>query len=251
MISIKSEREIALMREAGLIVGECHDLIRQMIKPGVTSQQINDAVEQYIFSKGATPEFKGYNGFPAATCCSINDTVVHGFPSDYPLQDGDIISVDIGARYKGYVGDSAWTYQVGQVDDDTKRLLEGTKQALFAGLAMVKDGVHLSDVSHAIELEAQKYNLGIVRNFAGHGVGSKLHEEPEILNYGKPGRGPILKAGMTLAIEPMLNLGSDDVYIDDTGWAAKTIDHQKSAHFEHTILVTKDGYEILTKQKDN
>lgn len=251
MISIKSPREIELMRDAGLIVGECHDMLHQLIKPGITSQEINDAVEEFIISKNAFPEFKGYNGFPAATCCSINDTVVHGFPSDYQLQEGDIISVDIGARFKGYVGDSAWTYQVGTVDDKTKHLLEGTKKALFAGLSKVRDGVHLSDVSHAIEEVANEYHLGIVRNFAGHGVGTKLHEEPEILNYGEAGRGPILKKGMTLAIEPMLNLGSDDVYVCKNGWEVKTKDHQKSAHFEHTILVTEDGYEILTKQKNN
>lgn len=248
MISVKSPREIELMRQAGKIVGECHDLIRSMIKPGITSQEINDAVEAHILACGATPEFKGYGGFPAATCCSVNDTVVHGFPNNYPLKAGDIISVDIGARYKGYVGDSAWTYQVGEVSEDVNNLLEQTQEALFTGLDQVKAGVHLSDVSHAVEEVANRYHLGIVRNFAGHGVGSELHEEPEILNYGPAGKGPILQAGMTLAIEPMLNLGTDDVYVCDNGWEVKTNDHKPAAHFEHTILVTEDGYEILTKQ---
>ncbi len=251
MISVKSPREIEIMKEAGLIVGECHDLIRANLKPGMSSQDVNDLVEAHILSRGATPEFKGYNGFPAASCCSVNDVVVHGFPNNTPLEVGDIISVDIGARFNGYVGDSAWTYKVGEFEDqDIDRLLTGTKEALEAGLSQVRDGVHLSDVSHAIEEVAKKYNLGIVRNFAGHGVGARLHEEPEILNYGKPGRGPILKAGMTLAIEPMLNLGVDDVYVEADGWTTRTADHKPAAHFEHTVVVTKDGYEILTKQNN-
>ena len=173
---------------------------------------------------------------------------MHGIPNNIPLKEGDIISVDIGVKYNGYVGDSAWSYPVGKISKEKEMLLEETKNALFAGLSKIKAGVHLSDVSNAIEKHANKYKLGIVRNFAGHGVGNNLHEEPEILNYGPAGRGPILKEGMTLAIEPMLNLGKDGVIVLKDGWTTITIDKKPSAHFEHTILVLKDGYEILTKQ---
>ena len=247
MISIKTDREIELMRNAGRIVAECHALIATIIKPGITSNQINKEVENLILSKQATPEFKGYNGFPAATCCSPNEQVVHGFPNSVPLKEGDILSVDIGVRYKGYIGDSAWTYTVGKVTKDVEMLCRETENSLFAGLSVIKEGIHLSDVSHAIEEHANKYKLGIVRNFAGHGVGNELHEAPEIVNYGPAGRGPILKSGMTLAIEPMLNLGKDGVVIHDDAWTTTTVDKKYSAHYEHTILVTKTGYEILTK----
>ncbi len=247
MITVKSNREIVLMREAGRIVGQCHFEISKMIKPGVTTQQINDLVEKVIRDNGATPSFLGYGGFPASVCASVNECVVHGFPDNKPLQEGDIVSIDIGANYNGYHGDSAWTYPVGKISDEDMKLLKETEESLWRGLEQVKDGIHLSDVSHAIERHAIQHNLGIVREFAGHGIGSELHESPEILNYGKPNRGPILKAGMTLAIEPMLNAGKDNVKIHADGWTVTTVDKKKSAHFEHTILVTEDGYEILTK----
>ncbi len=250
MINIKSPREIELLQKAGKLVGECHDLLHEFIKPGVSTNDINKVVEDYILAHNATPEFKGYNGFPAATCCSVNDVVVHGFPDNVKLKAGDIVSVDIGVRLDGYVGDSAWTYRVGEVSEEDNYLLLHTKQALFEGLKQVKPGNHLSDISHAIGEYATNHHLGILRDFAGHGVGSHLHEEPEILNYGKAGHGPILKAGMVLAIEPMLMLGSEDYYIGKNGWSVITKDHQNAAHYEHTVLVTDDGYEILTKQKD-
>jgi methionyl aminopeptidase len=247
MITIKSPREIELMREAGRVVALCHVEIKKVIKPGITTREIDTLVEQIIVDNNCIPAFKGYGGFPAATCCSPNEQVVHGFPTDIPLRNGDIVSFDIGTIYKGYVGDSAWTYAVGDVSIDCQMLLDETENALFAGLEVIKPGVHLSDVSHAIQKHAENFKLGIVRQFAGHGVGSSLHEDPEILNYGKPGRGPILKEGMTLAIEPMLNLGKDDVKIHADGWTTSTVDKKPSAHFEHTIVVTKTGYEILTK----
>ena len=247
MITLKSPREIELMREAGRVVALCHFEISNIIKPGITTQEIDQMVEKIILENDCIPAFKGYGGFPAATCCSPNEQVVHGFPSNTPLKDGDIISIDIGTFYKGYVGDSAWTYAVGNISEECMMLLEQTEQSLWRGLDMIKPGVHLSDVSHAIESHAKKYNLGIVRQFAGHGIGCDLHEEPEILNYGQPGRGPILKEGMTLAIEPMLNLGKDKVKIHADGWTTSTVDKKPSAHFEHSIVVTKDGYEVLTK----
>ncbi len=247
MITIKSNRELDLMREAGRIVALCHKEIKAMIKPGVTTQEINDLVDKIIRENGATPSFLNYGGFPASVCASVNECVVHGFPNNKKLIEGDIVSIDIGANYKGYHGDSAWTYPVGKVSQADQLLLEETEASLWAGLEQVKEGIHLSDVSHAIEEHAKKHNLGIVREFAGHGVGSQLHEAPEILNYGKPNRGPILKAGMTLAIEPMLNAGKDNVRVHADGWTVTTVDKKNAAHFEHTIAVTKEGYEILTK----
>ncbi len=247
MITIKSKRELNLMREAGRIVALCHQEIGKMIKPGVTTQEINDLVDKIIRENGATPSFLNYGGFPASVCASVNECVVHGFPNNKKLIEGDIVSIDIGANYKGYHGDSAWTYPVGKISAQDQMLLDETEASLFAGLAKVKAGIHLSDVSHAIEEHAKKFKLGIVREFAGHGVGSELHESPEILNYGKPNRGPILKAGMTLAIEPMLNAGKDNVRVHADGWTVTTVDKKNAAHFEHTIVVTEEGYEILTK----
>ncbi len=251
MISIKSNREIELMRQAGHIVALCHSEIAKMIKPGVTSKQINDLCEEIIRSNDAIPTFLGYSGFPCAVCASPNEQVVHGFANDIPLKEGDIISVDIGATYKGYVGDSAWTYRVGKVSEEVEKLLVETENALFKGLETIHDGCRVGDISNAVENHAKKFNLAVVREFAGHGVGSKLHELPEILNYGKPGTGPELKAGMTIAVEPMLNLGTHRIKFHNDGWTTTTADRKYSAHFEHTVAVTENGYEILTKLKEN
>lgn len=251
MISIKSEREIELLREAGRLTFLTHKLLEKNIKPGITTNELDKLAESFIVSQGCTPSFKNYNGFPKSICTSVNDAVVHGIPSNYKLKDGDIISIDIGVCYKGYHGDSAWTYPVGNISEDKKYLLEHTQNSLFQGLNQIKEGNRLGDVCSAIGSYATKYKLGIVKELVGHGVGSKLHEDPEIPNYGSPNTGPILKQGMVLAIEPMLNLGSADVVMLDDDWTIVTEDYSPSAHFEHTILVTKDGYEILTRGEEN
>lgn len=246
MISIKSKREIELMRVAGNIVYQTHQYLKPFIKPGVSLLELDSLAEKFIISKGAKPSFKGYEGFPNATCISVNEEVVHGIPSKRKLKKGDIVSIDIGANYKGYHGDSAWSYAVGQIDDDKKYLMEHTEKALWEGIKVVKPGARIGDISHAIECYANDHHLGIVRELCGHGVGNHLHEDPDVPNYGSSGTGPVLKEGMVIAIEPMLNLGSDDVVVEDNDWTVTTLDRKPSAHFEHTVLVTKDGYQILT-----
>lgn len=248
MITIKSEREIEFMKIAGEIVGKTHHYLEKYIRPGITTKELDTLANDFIISQGATPSFKNLYGFPGTICISLNEEVVHGIPGKRKLKDGDIITLDIGACYKGYHGDSAWTYAVGKVDDDKKYLMEHTEKALFEGLAVIKDGVHLGDVSYAIEAYAKKYHLGIVRELSGHGIGSQVHEDPDVPNYGIKGTGPILKSGMTIAVEPMLNLGTADVYMLDDNWTIITADDLPSAHYEHTVLVTDDGYTILTKR---
>jgi len=246
LIKIKSDREIELLRKAGHIVYLTHQYLKPYIKEGITTKELDTLAEEFIRSQGATPSFKGYNGFPGSICTSINSQVVHGIPGKTKLKKGDIISIDIGACYKGYHGDSAWSYPVGEISDKKKYLLEHTKESLYEGLQQVKPGNRIGDISHAIEEYANKYNLGVVKELVGHGVGSKLHEEPDVPNYGKAGTGPLLKEGMVIAIEPMLNLGSPDIYMLEDGWTIETDDYSPSAHFEHTVVVTKDGYKILT-----
>ena len=246
MITIKSEREIALLKKAGNIVYKTHQYIKPFIKEGITTNELDTLAEKYIRSQGATPSFKGYEGFPNALCISINDEVVHGFPSERKLKNGDIVTLDIGACYKGYHGDSAWTYQVGNITEELKHLMEHTEKSLFIGLEQIRPGAHIGDIGHAIETYAKNYNLGVVKELCGHGVGTDVHEEPEIPNYGNPGTGARLKVGMVLAIEPMLTLGSPEIFIEDNDWTIVTEDHSPSAHYEHTVVVTQDGYEILT-----
>ena len=246
MISIKSDHEIELLRIAGSIVYQTHQYLKPYIKEGITTLELDRLAEDFIRSKGATPSCKGYQGFPATLCTSINDEVVHGIPSKRKLKNGDIITLDICACYKGYHGDSAWTYKVGEVSKEIEHLMKGTHEALFAGLSMVKPGNRIGDISNAVETVANKYHLGVVRELCGHGVGHELHEDPDIPNFGKPGRGPLIKEGMVFAVEPMLNLGSREVCMLDDGWTVVTYDEKPSAHFEHTVLVTSDGYEILT-----
>ena len=248
MVTRKSNREIELMRIAGRIVAMAHKAVKDAIKPGMTTKDIDDLVEKVIRENDAIPSFKNYNGFPASACVSINEEVVHGIPSPHRvLQNGDIVSVDIGAMYKGYHGDSAWTYACGEISEDAKRLLIGTEASLFAGLEYAKANNRLSDISHEIQKTAESLGFSVVREFVGHGVGSKLHEDPQIPNYGLPNRGVLLKSGMTLAIEPMINFGNKEVKVLSDGWTTITRDKSLSAHFEHTILIKKDGYEILTK----
>ncbi len=247
MITIKSPREIELMRKAGRIVALAHAEVKKHIKPGVSTYELDKIVEEVIRSNGAIPSFKGYNGFPGSICASINEVVVHGIPSKKEiLKNGDIIAIDIGADFKGYHGDSAWTYAVGDISTEDKELMRVTEEALFKGLGSVKALVHLSDISNSIGTYATSLGYGVVEEFTGHGIGSHLHEDPAIPNFGKPGSGPILKAGMTLAIEPMINIGTKRVKVLLDNWTTITCDKKKSAHFEHTILVTEDGYEILT-----
>lgn len=246
MISIKSDREIELLKEAGRLTYLTHLEVKKHVKPGVTTNELDKVAADFIKSQGCTSSFLNYNGFPKSICTSINDEVVHGIPSNRKLKEGDIISVDIGVCYKGYHGDSAWTYPVGKVSKEKEYLMEHTQKSLYAGLAQAKPGNRLGDICSAIGSYANAHKLGIVRELVGHGVGTHLHEDPEIPNYGVANTGPILKKGMVLAIEPMLNLGGDDVVMLDDDWTIVTQDYSPSAHFEHTIVITDTGYEILT-----
>ena len=246
MITIKSEYELSLMRKASKIVYETHKYVKEYIKPGITTGELNKLAHDYIISKGAYPSCLNYEGYPASICISVNEEVVHGIPGKRKLKNGDIVTLDICVCYKGYHGDSAWTYKVGEISKEKQYLLEHTEKALYAGLSKIKDGVKLGDVSSAIEDYATSHKLGVVRELVGHGIGSHLHEDPEVPNYGAKGTGITLKKGMTIAVEPMLNLGTRKVYLLDDDWTIVTGDNKPSAHFEHTIVVTDDGYEILT-----
>ncbi len=250
MITIKDKREIELMKHAGLLVSKMHKFIKPYIKEGITTKELDKLCYDFIKKNDAVPSCLGYEGYPATLCTSVNDTVVHGIPGNEKLKNGDIITIDVVIGYKGYQGDAAWTYSVGEIDDEKKYLLEHTKEALYEGIKMVKPGNRIGDISNAVELCANKYNLGIVKELCGHGIGLNMHEDPDIPNYGEKGKGPRLKEGMVICIEPMLNLGSADIYMKDDNWTIKTIDKRPSAHFEHTVLVTKDGYEILTPRLD-
>lgn len=248
MITIKTEEEIEKLRVAGEVVGKTHKYLISFLKPGITTKEIDKLAEEFIESLGCTPSFKGLYGFPGAICISINDEVVHGIPGRRKLKDGDVIKLDIGACYEGYHGDSAWSYIVGNSNPKDEKLLLHTEEALMAGLSVIHDGCHVGDIGHAVAKVAHKYNLGVVKELVGHGVGSSVHEEPDVPNYGKIGKGPVLKAGMVIAVEPMLNQGTAKVAMLDDDWTIVTEDEKNSAHFEHTVLVTKDGYEILTKR---
>ncbi len=246
MITIKSEREIELLKVAGNIVYKTHQYLKPYIKEGITTKELDRLGEAFIRSQGATPSFKGYDGFPTALCISVNSEVVHGFPSDRVLKNGDIVSLDIGACYKGYHGDSGWTYKVGEVDEEIDYLLEHTEKALFVGLEQIKPGNRIGDISSAIGEYAKAHHLGVVKELCGHGVGTDVHEDPEVPNYGIPNTGPRLKEGMVIAVEPMLTLGSPKIYLHDNNWTVDTQDGRPSAHYEHTVAVTADGYKILT-----
>lgn len=245
---IKSNEEIELLKIAGQIVGDTHNYLKQFIKPGITTKELDKLAYDYIISKDATPSFLNYEGYPASICTSVNEEVVHGIPSDRVLQEGDIISIDIGACYKGYHGDSAWSYPVGNISEEKKYLLEHTEKSLYEGLSVIKPGMKIGDIGYAIEQYALKHKLGVVKELVGHGVGKHLHESPDVPNYGKKNTGMILRKGMVIAVEPMLNLGDSNIYILDDDWTIITADDKPSAHFEHTVVVTKDGYEILTKR---
>ncbi len=247
MIICKSETELGFMREAGRIVAETHRVLEKAIKPGVTTAELDALADATIRSQDAVPSFKGYNGFPASICASVNDQLVHGFPSERKLREGDIVTFDIGAQYRGYHGDSAWTYPVGRISDQAQRLLDVTEGSLYAGLALIKPDVRLFTISHAIQRYIEASGMSVVREFVGHGIGRDLHEEPNIPNYGIEGRGPQLKPGMVLAIEPMVNLGGRQVRTLEDQWTVVTADGSLCAHFEHTVAVTPNGLEIFTK----
>ena len=250
MITIKSQREITLMKEAGLMVSKTHKYLKKYIRPGITTKKLDEIAEKYRISMGGIPTCKGYEGFPAALCTSINDEVVHGIPGNRKLKNGDIITIDMVIGYQGYQGDAAWTYEVGSVSEEKKYLMKHTKEALYKGIEQVKPGNRIGDISNAVETYAKKYKLGVVKELVGHGIGTEMHEDPDVPNYGKPHKGPILKPGMVICIEPMLNLGSARVGILDDDWTIVTEDGMPSAHYEHTVLVTEDGYEILTPRLD-
>ena len=246
MIIIKNGHEIDVMRQACRITAAARALAGEMVRPGVSTKEIDKAVHDYIVSQGAKPSFLGYGGFPASTCISVNSTVIHGIPGDYVLQDGDIVSVDVGAYYKGFHGDCAATYPCGAISAEAQRLIDVTKQSFFEGIALATKGHRVSDISHAIQTYVESNGFSVVRSFVGHGVGAHLHEEPEVPNFGSPGRGPRLIPGMTLAVEPMVNQGVYDVKVLKDGWTTVTADGKLSAHYENTVLITDGEPEILT-----
>jgi methionyl aminopeptidase len=248
MIILKTPEEIERMRAAGKILAACHRALAKRIRPGVTTWEIDQFVEQFLAKHGATPEQKGYQGYPYATCASVNDVICHGFPTKEPLKDGDIVTIDMVVNLDGWLADSAWSYAVGNISPEAKRLLQVTEKALYLGIEQAVPGNRIGDISHAIQSYAEAQGYSVVRDFTGHGIGQRIHEEPYIPHFGPPGRGPRLKEGMVITIEPMLNVGSYHVKIDEDGWTARTRDGKLSAQYEHTIAITADGPVILTKQ---
>jgi methionyl aminopeptidase len=247
MIICKTQRELEIMREAGRIVALTHQELQKYIKPGISTKELDAIAEKYILGCDAIPSFKGYNGFRGSICASVNEELVHGIPGDRVLREGDIISIDIGAKHNGYHGDSAWTYAVGAISDETQRLLDVTEESLYIGLKEAKPGERLSNISHAIQTYVEEHDFSVVREYVGHGVGQELHEDPQIPHYGPPNKGPRLKPGMVLAIEPMVNAGTRYVKTLADDWTVVTVDGKVCAHFEHTVAITENGYEILTK----
>ena len=246
MIVIKNGQELQGMRKACKITAAARALAGEMVRPGMTTEAIDKAVHDFIVAQGAKPSFLGYRGFPASTCISVNSTVIHGIPGGYKLKEGDIVSVDVGAYYKGFHGDCAATFPCGTVSAEAQRLIDVTKQSFFEGIGFAKRGYRVSDISHAVQKHVESNGFSVVRAFVGHGVGAQLHEEPEVPNYGSPGRGPRLLPGMTLAIEPMVNEGIYDVRVLKDGWTTVTADGKLSAHYENTVLITDGEPEILT-----
>lgn len=246
MIICKTPREIDIMREAGRIVARTHEELKKHLVPGITTRELDEIADRFIRSHNAIPSFKGYSGFPGSICVSVNEELVHGIPGNRVLHEGDIISIDIGAKYNGYHGDSAWTYPVGKIDEESARLLDVTEQSLYIGLKEAKQGVRLSNISNSIQTYVEANGFSIVREYVGHGIGQDLHEDPQIPHYGPPNKGPILKPGMVLCVEPMVNAGSRYVKTLADDWTVVTTDGKRCAHFEHTIVITETGYDILT-----
>ncbi len=249
-IVIKSPREIELMRQAGKITAAARTLAREMVAPGVTTAQIDREVKRFIEKNGAVPTFLGYGGFPASVCLSVNDEVIHGIPGRRIIQEGDIVSVDVGATWKGYVGDCAGTYVAGTGSEAAKDLIAVTRQSFFEGIKQARAGNHVGDISHAVQTYVEEHGYSVVRDYVGHGVGSVMHEAPEVPNFGKAGRGPTLVKGMTIAVEPMVNAGTWEIKVLKDGWTVKTADGKLSAHYENTILITDGEPEILTMAED-
>lgn len=246
MITLKSNREIELMRRAGKITAAARAVAREMVKPGVTTHQIDKAVFEFIKSQGATPSFLNYNGYPASVCVSVNDEIIHGIPGKRVLREGDIVSVDVGAYIGGFHGDCAGTYPCGQVSEEAMRLIRVTQQSFFEGIKYARQGYHIKDISHAVQTFVEAQGFSIVREYVGHGIGRQMHEAPEVPNYGEPGHGPRLLRGMTIAVEPMVNAGTASIIQMSDGWTVKTADGKNAAHYENTILITDGEPEILT-----
>lgn len=250
MITLKSQREIDMMKKAGKLLADTHKQIAKMIKPGITTWEIEEFVDRYLREHGATPEQKGYQGYQYATCASINDEICHGFPRKTPLKEGDIVTIDMVVNLNGALADSAWSYPVGKVSEQTQKLLEVTKEALYKGIEQAKPGNRIGDIGHAIQTYVEAQGFSVVRNFIGHGIGPTIHEKPEVPHYGLPHKGLRIKEGMVITIEPMVNIGSYETKMDDNGWTARTRDGSLSAQYEHTIAITKDGIVIITDQED-
>ena len=247
MITIKSPREIELMRQAGRITAAARTVAREMVAPGVTTQEINKAVHQFIKKSGAVPSFYGYGGFPASSCISVNDEIIHGIPGRRVVNEGDIVSLDVGACLHGYHGDCAGTFAAGKCSPEAQKLIDVTRQSFFEGIKFARQGYRVSDISHAIQEYVESHGFSLVREYVGHGVGAKLHEAPEVPNYGRAGHGPRLTSGMTIAIEPMINMGTEMVRVLKDKWTVVTADGKPAAHFEHTVAITDNGPVILTR----
>ncbi|SHR57912.1 Methionine aminopeptidase Map [Mycobacteroides abscessus subsp. abscessus] len=248
MIVLKSPREIEAMKKAGELLAACHKEIKKMIKPGITTWEIDQFVDTYLARHGAIAQQKGYRGYEYATCASINDEICHGFPRKEPLNIGDIVTIDMVVNVNGALADSAWTYMVGEASEETKRLVEVTKTSLYKGIEAAVIGNRIGDIGHAIQTYVEGEGFSVVRNFIGHGIGTSIHEKPDVPHFGLPGKGPRIKEGMVFTIEPMVNVGSYETKMDSNGWTARTIDGKNSAQFEHTIAITKNGPIILTDQ---
>ncbi|MBB6447351.1 type I methionyl aminopeptidase [Bacillus benzoevorans] len=250
MIVLKSAREIEKMKKAGEILASVHRQLSSLIKPGITTWEIDQFVENYLKKSGATPEQKGYKGYQYATCASINDEICHGFPRKEPLKNGDIVTIDMVVNYQGGLADSAWSYGVGDVSDTAKTLLDVTKKALYIGIEQAQPGNRIGDIGHAIQTYVEGEGFSVVREFIGHGIGAVIHEKPDVPHYGLPGKGPRIKEGMVFTIEPMVNVGTHRIKMDNNGWTSSTEDGQLSAQYEHTLAITKDGPVILTNQDE-
>ena len=251
MITIKSQREIERMREAGKITAAARSVGRQMLRDGVTTEEINKEIHKFILSCGATPTFLGYGGFPKSACISVNDEVIHGIPGKRIVRNGDIVSIDVGATYKGYVGDCAGTFPVGEASPEALELIRITRQSFFEGIKYARAGNRLNDISAAVQQYAESHGCGVVRDYVGHGIGRRMHESPEVPNFGAPGHGPRLLRGMTIAVEPMVNAGSAAIRQMSDGWTVKTADGKNAAHYENTILITDGDPELLTDASDS